>query len=156
MAKTLSYSEQLLHPNWQKRRLEILSLASFECQNCGDTEKTLHVHHRRYIKGRKAWEYADEELSCLCEECHGKEHAAREELDAIMLELDIAKTPGVVALVRGYARGELKEEPYDCHHVELACGQVAWWLDHFPMVASKRLLKLITDFPPDHEFWREV
>lgn len=74
MAKT-SYGEQLRHPNWQRKRLEILQRDEFTCQACHDSESTLHVHHRRYIKGNKVWEYDDNDLVTLCEECHEDAHA---------------------------------------------------------------------------------
>lgn len=72
--KRLTYGEQLAHPLWQKRRLEMLSAAGFKCQHCSDTESTLHVHHRKYRSGALAWEYEDHELVVLCETCHEAEH----------------------------------------------------------------------------------
>lgn len=36
----------------------------------------LNVHHKRYIIQHKAWEYADEDLITLCNECHTKIHQA--------------------------------------------------------------------------------
>lgn len=58
----MAYRDQLLHPNWQRKRLEMLEAAGWECTSCGGAEKTLHVHHKRYVKGRMAWEYeADEQ-----------------------------------------------------------------------------------------------
>lgn len=74
MSEKLSYSEQLKHPKWQKRRLEVLSAANFQCKRCGASEDTLHVHHRHYVKGRMVWEYDDSELIALCEFCHHEEH----------------------------------------------------------------------------------
>lgn len=37
----MSYASQLRHPSWQKRRLEMLDRAGFECNNCGDAESPL-------------------------------------------------------------------------------------------------------------------
>lgn len=34
----------------------------------------LNVHHKRYIIQHKAWEYAEEDLITLCNECHKKIH----------------------------------------------------------------------------------
>ena len=34
----------------------------------------LTVHHKRYIVGKKAWEYEDEDLVTLCQRCHSKIH----------------------------------------------------------------------------------
>jgi len=65
-----TYWELLKHPNWQKKRLLILDRDGFACQNCGDGEKTLHIHHTYYEKGLKPWEYPDVSLRTLCEDCH--------------------------------------------------------------------------------------
>jgi hypothetical protein len=77
----MTYTEQLKHPKWQKRRLEILNRANFKCESCDDAEKTLHVHHKRYRKGAMAWEYDDSELTALCEDCHANETLLRNQLD---------------------------------------------------------------------------
>ncbi len=68
--KRKSYSDKLRDPRWQKRRLEILNRSEFHCDNCGDGENELHVHHLVYRKNTEPWEYADKDLSCLCVECH--------------------------------------------------------------------------------------
>lgn len=73
MAK-LTYSQQLADPRWQRRRLQILELAGWECNDCGNGALQLHVHHPRYIKGRMAWEYEDDELQVLCVDCHKAHH----------------------------------------------------------------------------------
>jgi len=73
MAKK-TYAEKLKDPRWQKKRLEVLSDAEFQCELCGDTESTLHVHHKQYIKGHDVWEYERQQLACLCESCHENQH----------------------------------------------------------------------------------
>lgn len=78
MAKK-SYSEQLLDPRWQKKRLKILDRAEFHCEYCGDGDTTLHVHHKHYLKGREVWQYDNDQLVCLCKVCHMVQHE-REEL----------------------------------------------------------------------------
>lgn len=65
----MTYKEKLLDPRWQKRRLEILQRDKFKCQLCGDTETTLHVHHKVYRKC-EIWEYNDDELITYCKICH--------------------------------------------------------------------------------------
>jgi hypothetical protein len=70
----MTYSEQIKHPKWQKRRLQIMEKAGFRCENCGTDEVTLNVHHILYRDGYIIWEYADEDLVCLCEDCHGIAH----------------------------------------------------------------------------------
>lgn len=82
----MNYGEQLKHPNWQRRRLEMLESAGFECSNCGDGDSPLHVHHRQYFKGRKVWEYEDAELCVLCEGCHAQEHGDWDGLKKIISE----------------------------------------------------------------------
>lgn len=68
MRKT--YLEKLKDPRWQKARLRILERDNWTCQYCEDTEKTLHVHHMYYIKGKEPWEAPDNSLIVLCEQCH--------------------------------------------------------------------------------------
>jgi hypothetical protein len=70
----MNYKEQLKSPKWQKKRLDVLNLRGFKCENCANEEKQLHVHHRFYLKGRKAWEYDNDVLQVLCETCHENEH----------------------------------------------------------------------------------
>lgn len=70
--KNRSYFELFKHPNWQKKRLEILERANFECEDCGEKNVTLHIHHQYYKKDLAPWEYPDESLHCLCENCHKK------------------------------------------------------------------------------------
>lgn len=70
----MTYKEQLKHPKWQKKRLEIMNRDNFQCQCCMDKEDTLTVHHKKYIKGKKAWEYPDKLLITLCDDCHQSVH----------------------------------------------------------------------------------
>jgi hypothetical protein len=70
----MSYADELKHPRWQRRRLEILSRADFKCERCSADDRTLHVHHKKYRRGAKPWEYADDQLIALCEQCHEDEH----------------------------------------------------------------------------------
>ena len=65
-----SYSELLKDPRWQKKRLEIMMRDKFTCKLCGDTETTLHIHHKEYINGNNPWEYDDLTLITVCENCH--------------------------------------------------------------------------------------
>ena len=36
--------------------------------------KGLNIHHKYYISGKKPWEYEDDALVTLCEDCHKKRH----------------------------------------------------------------------------------
>ena len=66
----MTYVEKLKHPKWQKKRLEILERDDFTCQDCGRTDKTLHVHHFYYERNKMPWEYPCEHLITLCAPCH--------------------------------------------------------------------------------------
>lgn len=57
-----------LDPLWQKKRLEILERDGFRCFACGDSKKTLHVHHVLYCN--KPWITPSLFMQTLCEECH--------------------------------------------------------------------------------------
>lgn len=89
---TMTYAQQLLDPRWQKKRLMVLNRADFACENCGDKTKTLEIHHLIYRSGAMAWEYDEDELQCLCSDCHHLEYdnhrVCRELSDEIRTLLD--------------------------------------------------------------------
>lgn len=75
----MSYEEQLKDVRWLSKRDEILERDDYCCQDCLCGKETmkyikLHVHHRKYISGRMAWDYPNEYLITLCDECHSKLH----------------------------------------------------------------------------------
>lgn len=72
----MTYAEKLKDPRWQKKRLEVMNAARFECEWCGEKESELHIHHPAYRKGAEPWEYEARELACLCRKCHGKATSA--------------------------------------------------------------------------------
>ena len=63
-----TYAEKLKNPKWQKKRLEVLSRDNFTCKFCGDTETTLHVHHKKYTG--EPHDAPLKDLETLCEDCH--------------------------------------------------------------------------------------
>lgn len=65
-----NYSELLLDPRWQKKRLEILQRDDFTCRSCERNEETLHVHHTYYDKDLLPWQYDNYSLVTLCKTCH--------------------------------------------------------------------------------------
>jgi hypothetical protein len=67
---TLTYSEKLQDPRWQKKKNSILDRDDYTCQLCYDKSSTLHVHHHYYKNGREPWEYEDEALVTYCIVCH--------------------------------------------------------------------------------------
>lgn len=96
-----NYSILLKDPRWQKRRLKILERDGWCCYECGHEDKTLHVHHRYYLRGKKPWEYEDDALITLCEDCHDRVTAITD-----LLKLQLGRlTMSQIALVSGYAHG---------------------------------------------------
>lgn len=73
----MSYEEKLKNPLWQKKRLEIMSRDNFSCKVCGCGIKNgtpLNVHHLKYLRNTDPWDYDNNLLITLCEECHRKIH----------------------------------------------------------------------------------
>lgn len=102
----MSFAEQIKHPNWQRRRLERLDSSDWQCQDCLGTDDQLHVHHKRYLKGRLYWEYEDSDLVVLCNACHEKAHIARAFLDELISSVRLGGTGAVnaaIALLGGFA-----------------------------------------------------
>jgi 5-methylcytosine-specific restriction endonuclease McrA len=71
-----NYLEKLKDPRWQKKRLLIMKRDNFECRICHSKDKTLNVHHIIYFdypKIENPWDYKDDYLITLCNECHNIE-----------------------------------------------------------------------------------
>jgi len=64
------------HKLWSIFREQIIALDGGLCVDCGrgEDEVILQVHHKRYIKGRKPWEYETLDCETLCRGCHAREH----------------------------------------------------------------------------------
>lgn len=142
---------QYKHPNWQKKRLEALDDAGWACQECETKNDQLHVHHVRYIKGRKIWEYELHEFRVLCEACHAQEHIYKEAIGDLLTIANRYQIPSgeIASLLFGYISrmGPADLEPmskiseviiYECG---LFSGEIAGEL-------SKRLN------PPELEAWK--
>lgn len=89
----MTYAEKLKDPKWQRKRLEILSRDSFTCQYCGNTETTLHVHHRTYSYGKDPWDYADTNFITLCEKCHEMEEGFKVQTNDLIHDLLLMGCP---------------------------------------------------------------
>jgi hypothetical protein len=70
MAIDTAYAELLKDPRWQKKRLEIFERDGWACRYCGNSKQTLVVHHKDYLPNLEPWDYLDDWLITLCEECH--------------------------------------------------------------------------------------
>ena len=82
-----TYNEKLKDPRWQRKRLEILQRDNWACTQCGVEDRTLHVHHLRYIRGREPWDYAPEFLVTLCADCHQVEYEFRKQAETALLDI---------------------------------------------------------------------
>lgn len=118
-----SYKEKLLDPRWQRKRLEILSRNDFCCEDCGTDESTLHVHHRYYLKGKNPWEYEDDALVALCENCHAVDHEWRDALNILLACVGpmFMDWHGVI----GFTAGILIDQSPDGHMSNVALERIA-------------------------------
>jgi hypothetical protein len=130
-----TYWEQLKSPQWQRRRLEIMSRDEFECQYCGDSESTLNVHHKHYFKGRMVWDYSDDELVTLCESCHELTHEEDGQWKMLLAKLSLDgpfSKSAAYTLIAGWAHlncGEDLESEFGSSPLLFTIGQIAAALD---------------------------
>ena len=75
------YLEKLKDPRWQKKRLEIFERDGWACASCDDKNNTLVCHHRYYLPGKEPWDYPEDALVTLCEDCHEGETEYREDVE---------------------------------------------------------------------------
>lgn len=62
---------------WAVFRRELIELDGAACVQCGRTAAegaVLQVHHKKYLAGRKPWEYPPELCETLCKRCHAAGH----------------------------------------------------------------------------------
>ena len=141
----LTYAEQLARPEWQKKRLEILNRDEFRCNTCESNDKTLHVHHKIYLKGRMAWDYEDDNFETLCKDCHIETEQYRESLKLItkdFSDFDIAEMSGFAKAIK-HDRGDYGDDantPVKISSIMEARGWIKYWSGgnarHAKMVAD--------------------
>lgn len=110
-----SYSDLLRDPRWQKKRLEILQRDKFECCNCGEKDKMLHVHHCYYIYGNNPWDYESVSLVTLCEDCHEYETENSKQAKAKLIQ-DLCSI--------GFISSDFESLSYDIHEEKNKLGAV--------------------------------
>lgn len=98
----MEYHEQMKHPLWQKKRLEVLEANSFQCEECESKDVELHVHHPYYKRGAMIWDYAVEELKCLCNKCHKDTHSIDEIIKQELSFLSIYEKMRVLGYIDGF------------------------------------------------------
>lgn len=112
----MEFKDQYKHPNWQKKRLEALEESEFTCQRCFDGESQLHVHHKRYVSGRKVWEYNNTELEVLCDSCHELAHGDKELFQKIQGRVCTEGLREITRVITGY--------------LEVVCGPTGTGFNH--------------------------
>lgn len=115
-----TYSELLRDPRWQKKRLEVLEEKHWQCEACRETDTTLHVHHKHYVQGREPWDYEDDQLAVLCENCHSSRHEADKRLHDLLARADVTGMPGCVDDLYWLIAGFLGHYDFPQHHSEKA------------------------------------
>lgn len=105
-----SYSEELESKEWRQKRLKILKRDGFKCSFCGQGVRKGHplqVHHTYYIFTNKAWQYPDDALITLCENCHDAIHT--EETITVYTDSTMKKEMKFTPCKRCDGKGFLKE-----------------------------------------------
>jgi hypothetical protein len=62
---------------WRKFREEMIRLGGGICAQClraASDGVILQVHHKKYVPGRKPWQYLYDACEVMCRGCHAKEH----------------------------------------------------------------------------------
>ena len=79
MIDKIAYRKLLRRPEWQARRLQIITRDGNKCTKCGNVEN-LHVHHLKYSSD-VTWNSPDTELITLCKGCHNNAHGKTNDPD---------------------------------------------------------------------------
>lgn len=95
-----SWYERLRDVRWQRRRLEMLSLRNWTCEQCLTTTKELTVHHACYLRGRAPWDYTDNQLWVLCWPCHKDAQEVHGRISAAIAEFGPLHLQHVERLIR--------------------------------------------------------
>lgn len=109
----LTYAEMLKDPRWQKKRLEVMQRDGFRCQHCLSEDRPLQVHHLVYDKDKKPWEYENDQLITLCEDCHQRETEENSDIYGFFKTLvNQFKKSKLSLSVLNYILGQLSEFLY--------------------------------------------
>ena len=106
MSTKKEYEELLEDPKWTKKRNHIMGRDNYLCQITFDNKEPICVHHKRYIEGKKPWEYEDEDLITISQEVHGQIHKVLknkhyyETFNQISKHLECTPTDLIIVLIR--------------------------------------------------------
>jgi hypothetical protein len=93
------------------------------------TTKPLNVHHKRYRRGAKPWEYEANELIVLCEDCHEEWHQIKDLLTSAIGELDVDTLRILLGLAEAYLLSDEKIGPLKIRDYSHLHGIAAWAAD---------------------------
>jgi hypothetical protein len=97
----------LRDPRWQKKRLKVMELVNFTCEDCGTDTETLNVHHSYYEKGLAPWDYPDQSLHCLCDDCHKKAEDHKVAIHRKMGALDLTRDTEILGYLSAIEMSDL-------------------------------------------------
>lgn len=122
------YAEQYKNPKWQKLRLKILDRDDWSCQKCNDDESQLQVHHKRYVYGKKVWEYKDSDLITLCNACHEEEKdGMKEEIENFIEVIKLKLFSNQVSSLNCSLGYLIYREPYP---MDILISALEWVITH--------------------------
>jgi len=119
----MEYKEQIKDGRWQRKRLEIMQRDDFKCNICNEVNK-LHVHHLYYKPNAKIWEYDNETLVTVCDNCHE------------LLHKELGKISGLIAFKMLRSNIDILEL-YDVDNLE-------WLSENIKSKEIERIRKKIT------------
>lgn len=91
--RPITYQEKLTDPRCQKKRLEVFERDNWQCQSCGRADKSLHIHHLKYLVGCDPWDYDNSFLITYCSVCHETEHLIGGQINETFIEIIRAHPP---------------------------------------------------------------
>ena len=140
----LSYEEKLQDPRWQKKRLEIFERDGWACRECHHTDRTLCVHHLKYLPDTEPWDYPDHLLRTLCSSCHNLETILRSDVEKKLVDTLKEKMPNALNLL-SIQVALSKIEIQDSYELAL---QLAFIIKHpavRPLIASEMEIGLVEE-----------
>ena len=106
----MTYADKLKDPRWQKKRLEVFELNEFTCEDCESKTEQLHIHHTYYQRGLMPWEYPNDSLKCLCEDCHRTRQNLELDVQKELSKLSLCELDMFFSYVFGFLGNRSVEE----------------------------------------------
>lgn len=156
------FEKNYRHPLWQKRRLERFDAEGFKCINCGGTEKQLHIHHTYYEKDKKPWEYPDEALRVLCEDCHEEAESRKKDLKEVLRLIPDYEIEAMIGYGLGIFSRSNETVKFEVKGAEVLDGLSDYWGLNSNLIISKiiegkirgiDLYKLVEKYGSSKEFF---